>query len=220
MAERKIPTKDENGRDITPHIHKPITESKELTDSRLLKAAKVFLAEDIEQITGSLVEDYVKPRAESFGLDMVRKVKEFIFDSFNDLMRKLLFGGSAGSGKSYYNGQKVNYVSYNNYSSGDYYGSNGYNRNSTYSSDPRDRVKRISIPSYGEAKEVLDELRRIIKTYDKASIGDYYQAVGQPVNKIDFSYGWGRGMLDNVAIVPVRGGAYSLELPKPVAFGE
>ena len=115
MAERKIPTKDENGRDITPHIHKPITESKELTDSKLLKAAKVFLAEDIEQITGSLVEDYVKPRAESFGLDMVRKVKEFIFDSFNDLMRKLLFGGSAGSGKSYYNGQKVNYVSYNNY---------------------------------------------------------------------------------------------------------
>lgn len=221
MAERRIPTKDEQGNDITPRIHRPIVEGKEITDSPLMKAAKVFLAEDIEQVTGSLVEDFVKPRAESFGLDMVRKVKEFIFDSFNDLLRKLLFNGSSnGSSRGYYNGDGVNYVSYYNGNSSDYYGANVYNRNNNYSSDPRDHLKRIAIPSYGKAKEVLDELKRNIKAYGKTSIGDYYQAVDQPVTKIDFSYGWARGMLDNVEIVPIRGGAYTLDLPKPVQFSE
>lgn len=216
MAEKNLPTTDSNGKDITPHILKTIVEGKEVSESPVKKAAKMFLAEDIEDIAGSIVDDFVKPRTKSFGLDMVKKLKEFVFDSINDLARKMIFGSTSSNSKSgYYNGSRVNYVSYYNGDSSDYYGSSGYYRNDAIGSDPVTNLKRVSIPDYGKAKEVLTELRMCIKHYDKASVADYYQAVGLQVNKNDFVWGWAGNSLDNAQIIRA-GRAYIIDLPKPV----
>ena len=107
----------------------------------------------------------------------------------------------------------------------DYYGNGSsyyYKSNSSVSKPddrPRDQLKRIGIETLGKAQEVLDDLRTEIATTEKhqVSIATYYQLVRTSVDKIDFEYGWKRGMLDgNIPIRYVGKDGYLICFPKPV----
>ena len=98
MPENKFPKKDSKGNIITPHVTAPITHTEEHKDSTLMKAAKVFFSEDIDHVTDSIVDEFVKPRAMSFGMDLVKKIKEFLFDSITDFAGSIFFGrGPSGN---------------------------------------------------------------------------------------------------------------------------
>ena len=216
--------KDTNGDKIVTKDKAAITKGVEIEDSALKKAAKLFFAEDIDHVTDSIVDEFIKPRTKSFGMDLVKKFKEFMFNSLSDLARQLIFGnGPSKRSDSYYSD---GYTSYTKYHYGeDYYGNGSsyyYKSNSNVSKPddrPRDQLKRIGIKTLGKAQEVLDDLRTEIATTEKhqVSIATYYQLVRTSVNKIDFEYGWKRGMLDgNIPIRYVGKDGYLICFPKPV----
>ena len=203
MAERKVP----NGK-TEPHATSSIVNGKPVEKSKLEKAVGVFLSEDISNVKGSIVEDYIMPRAEKLGKDAVRKGKEFILDSITGAVSIILFGTAKDRKSGYYNGQKVNYYNYSSsYSERD-------DRREDRRYEPANRVKRISIPSYGEAEKVLEELNSYIARYKVASVGDFYQLVNISPTKSDFSYGWFDLVGADIIYNRFTEG-YVIEFPKP-----
>lgn len=217
--------KDTNGDKIVTKDKKAVTNGVEIEDSPLKKAAKLFFAEDIDHVTDSIVDEFIKPRTRSFGLDLVKKFKEFMFNSLSDLARQLIFGNGSSKRSDYYGD---GYTSYTKYHYGDDYYGNGSsyyyksnNSSGNVDNKPRDQVRKIGIETLGKAQEVLNDLRTEIATSEKhqASIATYYQLVGRSsiVNKIDFEYGWKNGMLDtDIPIRYVGKEGYLICLPKPV----
>lgn len=201
---------------------KPITKGVEVKDSTLKKAAKLFFAEDIDHVTDSIVDEFVKPRATSFGLDLVKKFKEFMFKSLSDLAHEIIFGNGGKKSDSYYNNGYSSYTKY--YYGDDYYGSSGYKYRSTSGPDdreaPHDQVKKVAIPSHGEALDVLNNLRSDMAMNERrqVSIASYYQLVGlnKEINSLDYSFGWKRGMLDGNIPITYMGKGYVINFPKPV----
>lgn len=201
------------------HVHKPIVQGKEIEKTRLQKAVGVFFSEDLDSIKGSIVDDYIRPRARDFVTDTIRKTKEMIVDNITSAAEIIFFGDSKKKNKTgEYNGQKVNYVSYY---TGDAYDGNTY----YYSNDespvkrpekPANVLRRVYIPSYRKAEEVLTELLSLSKRYPAVSVADYYQLVSVPTTKADFSIGWFD--LVGVDIAHTRDG-YIINLPKPVSLG-
>lgn len=208
------------------HIKKPIATGKEIKDSTIKKAAKVFFAEDIDKVVNSIGDDFIKPRAKSFGNDLIQKFKRFMFDSWTDFVERLLWGNnSSAKSSNYYDGSsKSSYTSYaTKYSEGYYYGGNYYKSNMPYSSVPHDIVRERAIETEGEAYEVLRALKDAIMDYGFCSIADYYMAVSKSndkppaIDKLDYQYGWRGNMLDHILKpAPVPGGGWILNLPKPV----
>lgn len=237
MPENRFPKKDSKGNDITPHITTPITHTEEHKDSTLMKAAKVFFSEDIDHVTDSIVDEFVKPRAMSFGMDLVKKIKEFLFDSITDFAGSIFFG--RGPSGNTYNRNGSSYTSYSKYGKGYSNYSSGYNYNSYSEPDnyyyyngsyyrndqPKemvrhDIVRERPIRQAGEAQEVIDTLRTIIKTSNGhfAYVADYYLAIGvkyTDLDPLDFEYIWAGSMLDKCKPRYTKGG-YVLDLPKPI----
>ena len=213
MAEIKMPDKEPK-RKIESHVHKAVTSGKVEEKSKLQKAAALFFEEDMDSIKGSIMDGYIKPKANEFMKDSIRKVKEFIVDNITGAAEIIFFGSTKkrGNGSGWYNGSKVNYVSYYN---GGYDYDGGYRSEPKHEMDrdPNTHLKRIVISSYGKAQEVLGELIGFTKRYSVATVGDYYQLVDLTPTNIDFGYGWFD--LVSVQIVKVSGG-YMIDLPKPV----
>lgn len=222
-----IPTKDSKGNPVTPHITKPIVETKEIEDSRFKKAAKMLFSEDIDRMTDSIMDDFVRPRTRSFGMDLLKKSKEFIYNSIVDFFGGIFFGTSSGSrGSSSYNRNGTKYTSYSKVSSpysnefqDDYYYYNGSYRKDTVPPDsiPHDIVRERPISDAGKAQEVLDELKHVILTTKEhaATVADYYIAIGAKVTPLDYEYCWNGSMLDKCKPRYTRRG-YVLDLPRPV----
>lgn len=226
--ETRLPKKDSKGNDITPHITKAIVKTEEQKDSRLKKAVKVFFSEDIDHVTDSIVDEFVKPRAKSFGMDLVRKTKEFLYTSFVDFAGSLFF--DRRSNNSSYNRGNSSYTSYSNYSKDYNYSSysepdNYYYYNGAYykNDQPPERVRHDivrerPIKDYGKAKQVLDDLKYIIRTTEEhyAFVGDYYVAIGVTPSQLDYDWVWAGNMLDNCKKPKYTNRGYILELPRPI----
>lgn len=229
MADKSFPTKDSKGNNVTPHITKTIVETKEVEDSRLKKAAKMFFSEDIDHMTDSIMDDFVRPRTRSFGMDLLKKSKEFVYNSIVDFFGGIFFGTRSGSYKSSgtsYSRGGASYTSYSKVSSpysneyaDDYYYYNGSYRKDTVPPDniQHDIVRERPIRDAGKAQEVLDELRHVILTTKEhaATVADYYIAVGAKVTPLDYEYCWNGSMLDKCKPRYTRRG-YILDLPKPI----
>ena len=200
------------------HVHKAIVEGKEVEKTALQKALGVFISEDLDSIKGSIMEDYVKPRATEYVKDTIRKAKETIVDLSTSALEVMLFGDSKKGNKTgTYNGQKINYVSY--YNGGNQYDSGSYGyytkAEEITKPDPVTRIRSIYIPSYRKAEEVLTELLSLTKRYPAASVADYYQLVNMPTTKQDYMFGWTDSMLKGTSVVHTRDG-YVVNLPKPM----
>lgn len=201
---------------------KPLVESKPIEKTMFEKAVGLFLSEDVNMLSDSIVDDFIKPRMKQFGMESVLKFKEFIADSLIGCIRMVIFGESANkktgtSGSSYYSSSytsgdsKVNYVSYYN---GEpvvttrYPGQNQPDTNNY-------GVELRGIKSFGEAAEVRDQLIEESKLYSRGvSVFRYYQLVGKTPTKTDDNYGWKNLDRTKVNIRSYKG-HYVLDLPKP-----
>jgi len=196
-------------------VHKAITQGKEETKSPLQKALGVLITEDFDSVAGSLADDYVKPRLEKFAKDTVRKGKETFVEGVTSMLQAVLFGDSKPKQKEgTYNGQKINYVSYYN---GDPYETYIYGPDGSVktagNTGPKPVVRRIYIPNYRKAEEVLTEMIALSRRYPSVSVADYYQLVGIKTAKEDYSFGW-KQELSGVTIGHTNNG-YILNLPAP-----
>ena len=188
-------------------------QGEEITDSKLRKAIKVFIAEDFDSVKDSIYDDYIKPRSNAFMIDMIRKVKEFVFDTCSGLLQSFIFGKSKSDKKDgSYNGQKVNYVNY-------YYNDSHYDNRYEYIEDhePGSVLKKILIPSYGKAEELKNTLEMYMKRSPKVYVADYYLLTKTHPETTDYNYGWTK--FDSITIEPFRRGrkkGYVLNIqPKP-----
>lgn len=232
MEEQKFPKKDSKGRDITPRITKSIVRGEEIKDSPLKKAAKMFFSEDIDHVTDSIVDDFVKPRATSFGMDLLKKTKEFLYNSIMDFFGSIFFGSkpnnSSYRGNSYTSYSKYgkgyssyNYNSYYDEPDNYYYVNGSYYKNTTPPEMIRhDIVRERLIKEAGKAQEAIDDLRRVIRTTADhfVAVGDYYVLIGidgKMLDPLDYEYGWIGSMLDGCKPRFV-GKGYVLDLPNPV----
>lgn len=237
MPENKFPKRDSKGNIITPHVTAPITHTEEHKDSTLMKAAKVFFSEDIDHVTDSIVDEFVKPRAMSFGMDLVKKIKEFLFDSITDFAGSIFFGrgpngntynrnGSSYTSYSKYGKGYNNYPSgynYNSYSEPDnyyYYNGSYYRNDQPHVAVRHDIVRERPIESEGKALEVLNTLKHVIRASNDhyVYVADYYIAIGvkaETLDTLDYEYIWSGSMLDKCKPRYTRGG-WVLDLPKPI----
>ena len=210
---------NKNDKSESLHIKKALVEGEPPKDSAVKRAAKVFFSEDIDHVTDSIMDDFVKPRTKSFGLDLVRKIKEFVYDSTKDFIGRLLFGSSGSVGGSkYYSSSGSTYTSYATKFTDEYVWEDGRYVKATRSNlEYRDRVHERPL-RYGEATEVLNELKAVIKKYGKAYVADYYSAVKMDItNSRDYDFCWKGNMLDSIKEPKITGsGYYILNLPRPV----
>lgn len=188
------------------HAHEEITEGKVVEKSKLEKALSLFIAEDMNTVTDSIMDDYIKPRMKQFGKEARLKFLQFIADSLKGCVDIVILGNnkkSSGSGS---------YGTYKNYSV--YYSDEYGSSSKSYSYETDDYgFKLITLPSYGKAQEVLTELMSIVKRYQKASVADYYVLTKIGVSSVDYNYGWTID-LSKSKIIPYRDG-YLIDLPRP-----
>lgn len=219
MAKSNYSNPDED-KENELHIKKKLVSSDIQPDSALKKAAKLFLSEDIEHVTDSIMDDFVKKRTTAFGLGMLQKAKEFIYESVNDFTRTILFGlGNSIGGSRYYKSDGGTYTSYNtNFTEGYTWVNGRYVKATPENTERRDRVHERPIKNYGEALEVCNALKGAIAKFGKVSVADYYMSVGleKEVKSIDYEFVWRGKMLDDVKPRYTSKG-YILNLPKPVA---
>lgn len=195
------------------HVHAPVTTGKVTEKSKFQKALGIFLEEDAVDIKSN-VNNYIQDRAKSFGKEMKRKAKEFILDNINGAAEIMLFGKGRRSGSGdtpyksgTYSGQNVVYTSYY---SGESTPKVSDNR------EPSTRLKIVTIGSYGKAEEVKGELMSLVKRYQVATIGDYYQLCGVVCTKDDFNFGW-KKLEEPISIVySAKDEGYQIMLPRPV----
>ena len=160
------------------------------------KAGEAFLSEETGGIGNYILSDVLIPA-----------IKDTLADMATSAINMAFYGDTRGTrssrsrGSSIYRGEVKSYENC--------YGNRGGSRIETV----RDRydVGNIIFSSRGDAEEVLDTLLEAIDRYDMVTVGDLYDAIGEPTKTRDFNYGWTR--LGNARIRP-NGRGYILELPK------
>lgn len=156
------------------------------------KFTDVFISEDVSNVKSYIVMDVLVPA-----------IKKAVSDIVTNGIDMILYGGNGGA-KKRTNGS---YISYNNYSDRrrDDHSYSTTTTRTGYSYD------EISIPSRGEAEEVLARMDELIETYGIVSVADFYDLVGVTCNYTDNKYGWTN--IRNAEVVRVRDG-YKIKLPK------
>ena len=213
---------EQEKKELPKHVHKSVTTGKPVEKSKLQKAAALFFAEDLDNIKGSIVDDYIRPRSKEYAKDAVRKFRKFIFDTFVGAAETIFFGKAQGPEKrGYYNGQSVNYYSYYD---GGYSSNSGGSSSNNVKRSPISHLKVIEIvggpdedgverDAFYHANRVVGEMVAIGKRYPAVSVADYYQLVNVVPTEMDFDWGW-QGFIGADLIESKNG--YIIDLPKPV----
>lgn len=160
--------------------------------SSVHKFTDVFISEDVSNVKSYILMDVLVPA-----------IKKAVSDIVTNGIDMILYGGN-GSVKKRTNGS---YISYNNYSDRRRE-DHSYGTTTTRTGYSYDE---ISIPSRGEAEEVLTRMDELIDTYGIVSVADFYDLVGVTCNYTDNKYGWTN--IRNAEVVRVRDG-YKIKLPK------
>lgn len=162
------------------------------------KFTDVFISEDVSNVKSYILMDVLVPA-----------VKKAVSDIVTNGIDMILYGGNGGPRKRNTNS---GYISYNNYS-------DRRRDEHSYSSTTTTRTgysyDEISIPSRGEAEEVLTRMDELMETYGMVSVADFYDLVGVSCNYTDNKYGWTN--IRNAEVVRVRDG-YKIKLPKALPF--
>ena len=201
---------DQSNKPEVPEL-KPVANGTVVEDSIVKKAAKMLLSDDIDSITGSIAEEYIKPKIKQAAKETKKNFQQLIIDTANNILQAIFFGKTNGNGSTgYYNGSKVNYVKYysgdqNSYSNGTVNGNGG----------AANAVKKVKLDSYGEAEQVLTEIISILKRRGKLSIAEYYQAAGVNPSSVDYNWGW-YDLIDTKPVYDTRIDGWILSLPRAV----
>ena len=176
---------------VTKVVNGPVKTKR--NDAR--KLADIFISEDISNVRNYIFMDVLVPA-----------IKKAVSDIVTNGIDMILYGDG---GRSRRNTNAASNVSYRNY----------YDQRRDdehrYSSTPAARAKSnyndITIPTRGEAEEVLLRMDELIDTYGIASVADLYDLVGITGDYTDNKYGWTN--IRSAEVVRVRDG-YMLRLPK------
>lgn len=162
------------------------------------KFTDVFISEDVSNVKTYILMDVLVPA-----------IKKAVSDIVTNGIDMILYGGNGGPKKRTTNSS---YISYNNYSDRNRREIHSYGTTTTRTGYSYDE---ISIPSRGEAEEVLSRMDELIETYGMVSVADFYDLVGVTGEYTDNKYGWTN--IRNAEVVRARDG-YVIKLPKALPF--
>lgn len=188
------------------HVTEAVTTSKEADKGFVWKVLGFFFADDVGAVTGSIMDDFVKPRMDQYKKQSRRKMQEFIADSLEDFIEMIFLGKTrkkiSKDGSTQYwkmsNGNSIEEAM--NKPKDAYYG-----------------LKAYVIEDRSKAEEALNEMKFICDRYNRVTVAEYYGVIGQPNTRIDSYYGWFDLVGVDVKRVP-GGGGYVIDLPKPVSL--
>lgn len=178
-------------------IVKNTVEVKKKSDVR--KLADAFISDEAANVKSYVLLDVIIPT-----------IKETIVDIIKDSVEMIFLGGTGRSSKKRSGSSSGSYVSYRNYSDRDRRDDRRDERG------PRSRfdLDDIRFETRGDAEAVLEQMRDIIDTYKTVSVGDLYDMIDKTAPYTANDYGW--TSLRNAYAERVRGGGYSLKLPRPL----
>lgn len=164
-----------------------------------------FVVEDSGTVLEHLLTDVLVPAA-----------KSLIYDLFTEGLQRKLYGDSRPRTPA-----QRTYTSYSTRSSAPSPGGR-HIPGSTSNVTPLNRIQRsnhdfrdIILADRGDAEDVLDRMRDLIRDYQVASVNDFYELVGLSGEFTDDKWGWYD--LRSASIRAVRGGwAFSLPRTMPV----
>lgn len=197
------------------HVKKSVTQGTEIQKSPFKRALSIFLADDLDSVKDSIVDDYIKPRMNDFKKEAIRNLKDFMVDSICGCVQMVIWGQTTKNRKTRVydsNGNPVQYFKI-------------YDRKSDESKVVRKEVydekfafTNYKIDTYGEAKEVLDILNETIERFKVATVADYYMLIKVKIRPCDYYYGW----LDlegvNITSAGDGDGKQVILFPRPVAL--
>jgi hypothetical protein len=191
----------QNENDVLPN-GPVISDSKVEKKSQMDKLASIFLTDDLDRIGGRIVQEAIIPNV----VDVAKKILHKTID--------VAFGASSNSSGSL---PASNMTVYNSYSKNNY---------STTSQVPilstRSGVydySEVRFRSQKDVQDVVRNLRAVIRTQGKVSVGKYLEFTNNRTIPNDYSYGWTQ--LDNDVYMQETGDPeypYRLVLPPVVAL--
>lgn len=192
---------------------KPITSAKKRKKGLVERFVVAMIGpEGIPSVTSYLNKEIVVPA-----------IKDIIANSVSAGVNMMVYGrdqaGERKGGYNNYNSQSYSRPQRNYQSS---YSSNRYaQRQAPVERETPRRSNMFRSTDYimnsrQEALDVLDVLRENLENYGLVTLADFFDLIGIDTQYVDNNYGWTD--LENVTIVPVRGG-YTLSLPNVDVLG-
>lgn len=162
--------------------------------SEARKFTDVFISEDAHNVKNYIFMDVLVPA-----------IKKAISDIVTDGIDMILYGGTGSSKK-----KRDGYTSYRSYSSSDRKDRDRFAYNKGFDLDD------IIFESRVDAEDVREQMEEIIDNYGIVTVSDLYEMSDLPLPYTGNKYGW--TSLRSSDIVRVRGGGYSIKLPRPKAI--
>ena len=175
---------------VTKVVSGPVKVKK----NELRRFADIFISEDVSNVKNYIFMDVLVPA-----------IKKAVSDIVTNGIDMILYGDN---GRSRRNTNSSN-VSYRNYY--DQRRDDERRYSSTPAARPKYNYNDITIPTRGEAEEVLLRMDELIVTNGIASVADLYDLVGITGDYTDNKYGWTN--IRSAEVIRVRDG-YMLRLPK------
>ena len=143
-----------------------------------------------------------------FGPDGLKGVGRYVVASIN----AIIYGGDTPRTRSAGPRASGGYTNYNRQYSGSPITRTGNQYTRTVMA--ANRIQEYELPDREQANDVLTSLREIADKYSAASVADYYESIGVPVEYTDNNYGWELRDLDTARVRSTPHG-FIIELPRP-----
>lgn len=180
-----------------------VEEVKAIVKPRQVAQGKVRKQSILRKFGKYIIEDTIEEaREHTIKEILIPGIRNLIFDTFNEMVARMLFGDDNPRPANSRNGtRKGGHISYDKY----YDDKNRHSsrRNASYRDMPYD-PDDIILPNRAAANDALDELDYVIHKYGQASIATFYDIVGVTGEWTDNKYGW--TSIRGAQIKPVRDG--------------
>lgn len=163
------------------------------------KLKHAFLGPDVDDVSNYILKEYLEPT----GKRLLNNGAQGLLKHIGNGIQVLLFGKVVNQ----QNGG-VDYTSFYNSN----IGPNGQQQQQK-SYKVMDAVDTFTM-SRENALETLAYLKGRIKEFGSASVLDYYEHIGAPLDYMMSDRGWKN--LDNVQVLPMPGNGFYIDLPRPI----
>ena len=157
------------------------------------KLMNLFISEDAGTVKSYVFMDVLVPA-----------IKKAVYDIVVGSFDRFLYGEDGGGSNRGPSGSRVSYRKY--------YENGRNNRDSRPAERNRFDYDDVTFETRRDAIAVREELYAICREYDFARVLDLYDLANQTVDYTASNYGWYH--LDNVDVIQLRDGRWTLKLPK------
>ena len=175
----------------------PIVSGKVRTKKKgfFQKAVDLIVPEDVTDLRSHMIEDVLVPCFK---------------DTIRDIVDVILFGEKRGGRTSVGSKAGGTKISYRDY----YDRQNGRRDYNQVPARASYELLELIFDTRGEALDVLQTMDDIIARYGLISVAEYYELSGVQHNYTDRKYGWKD--IRNADTVSVRGGGFTIRMPRPL----